>query len=143
MCTSCSGHPGIETCDTDQIVVRSGYWRQFSQSTAVIKCPERSGCEMGNATGNALCAAGYSGPLCAVCEDGYYPDVDTCRDCSEHAPSIVATLWIVGLACFVIAVLRSYHYFLHLKVNFRRMTTMKLPQNHEWRTRTWTTTSMA
>ena len=52
-------------------IVPGGY--RFDESTEIVRdclMGERA-CPGGNGTGNALCARGYEGPLCAVCSEGF------------------------------------------------------------------------
>jgi hypothetical protein len=83
-CTSCVSTKGINSCEKNQIFVEDGYWRRYNTSEAVLKCLLGSGsCVSGNFAGQAACGKGYEGPLCAVCQSGYYlvSDRGICQNC--------------------------------------------------------------
>jgi hypothetical protein len=88
-CISCP--PNTDDCSGNSISVSSGYWRLSPYSTVMLECPMPDACvggdgSNGDSTGSgsrrflesssfdSLCAAGYTGPLCAVCSHGYYLD---------------------------------------------------------------------
>ena len=61
--------------------------RRFNHSfPKVYACPVASACQGGM---ESACSDGYEGPLCAVCSNGYYRMISTCRKC----PSIK---WLIG-----------------------------------------------
>lgn len=77
------------------------------------------GCLGGNLTGQASCDAGYLGPLCALCEWGYYtsPNGDSCMPCKGTGS--VATTQILFMLAGVVGVLFLVTYFVLL--NKKRM----------------------
>ena len=64
---------------------------------SISKCSfGAAACIGGNGTGNALCAVGYTGPLCAVCASGHIMNTfgHVCDHCS-HRPTPVAIVLII------------------------------------------------
>jgi hypothetical protein len=53
------------------IFPKSGYWRSFAPGDFIYKCPMSGACQGGRAN-RTPCTTGYTGPLCAVCNQ----DVD-------------------------------------------------------------------
>jgi hypothetical protein len=72
------------------------------------------------------CKAGYEGPLCAVCSEGYFLQLHTCADCGGSGPSsasvalfVVSLLVAIGLAVAVVChrrFLASTGVFAHVKI---------------------------
>jgi len=101
----------------ESLVLRPGFFRASSNTTDVRRCPIPEACVGGDGTtpapGNALaaangteaavvnyCAPHHMGPYCALCEDGFYLDVDQrCAACSG-----VSVLPTVGLVAAVVAI---------------------------------------
>jgi hypothetical protein len=106
-CKDCTKKNGVTDCYGDVIEVSAGYWRRHNTSEAVLDClGDANGCAGGNGAGNALCAAGYQGPLCAVCADGYYSSNGLCEVCgsgTELNPTVVTFLAIAGVICAIAA----------------------------------------
>jgi hypothetical protein len=104
-CKDCTKKNGVTGCYGDVIAVSAGYWRRHNTSEAVLDClGDVNGCAGGNVTGDALCAAGYQGPLCAVCADGYYSSSGLCEACgggTELNPTVVTFLAIAGVICAI------------------------------------------
>ena len=50
------------------------------------RCPMVESCKGGL---NSSCEAGYEGPLCAVCSDGYYKQLKKCKHCPKKR-------WMIG-----------------------------------------------
>jgi hypothetical protein len=75
-------------------------WENTAEITA---CPYGSiACLGGKMTGGESCADGYTGPLCAVCDDGYYfqsSGESQCVICptSGFSPGSIALLVLAGL----------------------------------------------
>lgn len=101
-CIDCSRASGVSTCFSNQIFVQPGYWRRYSTTQAVLECPgAETSCPGGNVTGDALCAAGYEGPLCDVCSNGYYRyNSVQCNACSGESIISPTLLAVIVLACF-------------------------------------------
>ena len=45
---------------------------------------------------NSSCEAGYEGPLCAVCSDGYYKKLKKCKLCPTKG-------WMIGQLVIIVA----------------------------------------
>ena len=73
---------GMNCPGNNVIDVRPGYWRASPDSVVVIPCPGRQLVVRGReCLRSTLCQPGYTGPICAVCEDGYARLGETCVAC--------------------------------------------------------------
>ena len=94
------------TCFADGLTVsslplRAGRWRFDDASTNVRRCLHADACPGGPFAGDASCAEGYHGPLCAVCDAGYAPaGVYTCSACSSGYRA-----WAIAVPALVVAAL--------------------------------------
>ena len=82
LCTKkleCS-RPGLTM---DNLPIQPGNYRHNVNSEVVHTCLIEEACPGGNRTGDALCAYGYEGPLCAVCSVGFTTSTVSglCREC--------------------------------------------------------------
>ncbi|CAN0225140.1 unnamed protein product, partial [Scytosiphon promiscuus] len=84
--TSSGGSTTRETLSIDP-----GYWRATDSSKDVLACYYADAC-LGGVTGrDDYCLEGYEGPYCAVCSDGYSPQLGfTCMDCSGSICGIMS-----------------------------------------------------
>ena len=76
----------------------------FLLCTTIRACLNVEACLSGTVSGNAACAAGYRGPLCAVCAEGYVVEraADrTCRRCTDSDVALTAALvaLVAALVC--------------------------------------------
>lgn len=62
------------------------------------QCPRVESCEGGL---ESKCATGYSGPLCEVCESGYYKRVLSCKACPSGT-WVIVQLCLVGLVVLIL-----------------------------------------
>ena len=62
------------------------------------QCPHVESCEGGL---ESKCAKGYSGPLCEVCESGYYKRVLSCKACPSGT-WVIVQLCVLGLVVLVL-----------------------------------------
>lgn len=46
-----------------------------------VRCPMRKACLGTTTPGEASCAPGHTGPLCGLCDDGYYKGNEGCELC--------------------------------------------------------------
>ncbi|CAM9462638.1 unnamed protein product [Scytosiphon promiscuus] len=87
-----------------------GFWRTSNTSDTVYECPNEDAC-VGGATVETYCEDGFKGPLCAVCENDYYPSGSyECLECSEgNAASamIAIILFLVALAAFLVVLSKA------------------------------------
>lgn len=65
------------------------------------QCPRVKSCEGGL---ESKCATGYSGPLCEVCQDGYYKRVLTCKACPSGT-WVIVQLCLCGAAVLVLIII--------------------------------------
>jgi len=105
LCHDCTSSPGVEECYGDQIFVEEGFYRSSNLSSveAIMPCPYLHACLGGNVSGAALCAAGYSGPLCKVCDTGYFGIDNVCLPCSGDSlitPTVIGYM-IIGIMMLI------------------------------------------
>ncbi|GMH90310.1 hypothetical protein TrST_g1356, partial [Triparma strigata] len=60
----------IQAMTTKTLNVKPGYWRANASSSEILPCLSPEHC-LGGPDPAAQCKEGHSGPLCAVCADGY------------------------------------------------------------------------
>jgi hypothetical protein len=81
--------------------IASGSWRISLASTDALPCPWGAEACLGGLTyGNTSCAAGYVGPLCALCDEDSFlePTARVCEKCtSANIASSLALLCIFTL----------------------------------------------
>ena len=96
---SCKICPAGATCPSGkEVVVDPEFWRTGVASLNMLSCPMGVGCIGGNSTSSELCAEGYSGVLCAVCADGFFPSEQKCRRCGENERTLVIGSAVVVMA---------------------------------------------
>jgi hypothetical protein len=62
----------MNTCSKSSLALKKGFWRHSESSDKIIQCSLTSAsCLGGTTAGVESWDVGYTGPLCAVCEDGY------------------------------------------------------------------------
>eukprot|EP00935_MAST-01C_sp_MAST-1C-sp1_P002767 g2767.t1 len=72
------------------------------------------------------CKDGYEGPLCAICSEGYFPQLRKCTDCGGSGPSLASVAFFgVSLLCVLSLVVTVYRHrrflastgvFAHVKI---------------------------
>ena len=90
VCRRCPEY--AETCYGDQIIAKSGYWRNSDVSPTVQHCPfDSTSCLGGADISDASCKEGFEGPLCAVCERDftYSPITRSCTECGSSFVEVV------------------------------------------------------
>ena len=102
----------------DTISAAEGYWRTDHNSTTFYRCLFRRFCSGGKVGTDAStqCIEHRTGPLCALCEDGYYPGAgNQCVECPQSGIStfiwvlvIILILLLLWLQLFI--VIRSGDY---------------------------------
>ena len=60
-----------------------------------LQCPRKESCTGGI---DSKCDSGYEGPLCEVCSDGYYKQLQTCKQCPTK-------IWMVGQLSVLVAII--------------------------------------
>lgn len=116
-CKSCVGKDGVAACYTNQLVIDLGHWRRYDSNEAVLSCPVVDGCIGGTATGNALCALGYEGPLCSVCSDGYYYGDGLCQSCDSTNEMSITVIVIIALFGLLISAVLAYYCYFYVYVD--------------------------
>ena len=106
LCVQCA--QGIACPGNNVVNILPGYWRANDHTAAVVACPDTSiscgGTSSANTTTSLGCNAGYTGPVCAVCEDGYAKQENNCVKCPPTP--------LNGFAVFVFVVLAiAFAYF--------------------------------
>ena len=102
-CESCANIAGVVSCAGNEIVIAQGYWRRHGYSSAVLACLlDPTSCMGGSTTGQASCALGYEGPLCAVCSTGYYLTNTACQPCQGSDALSDATIAYIASFGFII-----------------------------------------
>ena len=66
-----------------------GSWTRASvvvDTPAIYRCKRNDGCVGGEGSGDALCADNHHGPLCHLCDEGYYMEhvLRTCLECKSR-----------------------------------------------------------
>ena len=111
----CHACPDEAYCSGTQVFAQQGaaVWRPTANALPFAACPAGSqGCraatgqEKGTRVGME-CAAGYEGPLCGVCSDGFaLAGVGVCSECYSHAVNLsvaaFAFLVAVGFVTYVV-----------------------------------------
>lgn len=90
-------------CYSNMIVLKDGFWRWGVNSTSIFQCALVGACKGGNRTGDQSCATGFFGPLCGICEPGYYLASNTCLQCSAKSIISPQQLYVImGLGFLVV-----------------------------------------
>ena len=93
--------PKAQECYGDQIILIAGSWRWNNLATTIFTCPFTSfGCRGGNYSGQSSCMPGYHGPICGICDKGYFTSSDnsqclTCGDNNFFSKSVIAILSVL------------------------------------------------
>ena len=99
--TACDLCPAGATCDdASTITLNAGMWWKRTGTLDIYECPFGARSCIGGNTTN-LCARGYSGILCGVCEPGYFLAArQTCEPCGEARSWVRSLVYAVAmLAC--------------------------------------------
>ena len=72
------------------------------------KCPREESCQGGvNAIDNP-CKPGYEGPVCGICQFGYYKQLQVCSKCTTKKSMAIQLGMLVGFFLFIVAILVWY-----------------------------------
>jgi uncharacterized protein (DUF983 family) len=100
---TCVACPKNAACNgSQQFNVSGSYWRPGNLSGDTFSCGTPYGteaCTSGTELGT--CKPGYTGPRCALCEDGYGKSITECAKCDDASDWLVVILAI----CFVVVVM--------------------------------------
>ncbi len=77
-----------------------GAWTPAASGGSFYSCPFGDRACRG---GGAGCAAGYTGIVCAVCEDGYFLRNDECMECGSGSMAATIVLLVLGVVVIVTA----------------------------------------
>ena len=122
-CEPCAKYDGFK-CENDSFSLQPEYWWKWENMTnkkyfisfrealtndlpvehnsifeypyplpQAHKCPRSESC-LGGMDSN--CSQGYEGPLCDVCQQGYYKRLKTCSKCPSKS-------WMIGQLCLIAA----------------------------------------
>jgi hypothetical protein len=111
------------TCDGTEKKYTGGMWHDVSivnpdASTLMYACVNDGCPDEGSST--MRCKEGYGGPLCAVCDEGYFVQVRKCIECKEpHWGAFFPfCVGLVALALVVARYLRQYKRYLDITQTF-------------------------
>ena len=96
---ACASLGSVIGVNTSGLVMNEGFWRTSETSSDFRACPIESAC-IGGLAGD-LCDFNYTGPLCAVCETGFFFNGRVCDSCS----SMSSTNYAIPLTVFTLLVL--------------------------------------
>ena len=89
--------------------VEAGYWRFSLYAGDVMACTPSKACEGG--TGSGQCSAGYSGPMCGLCNTDYGRSIigGDCVECMDKrlAMALLAFVCAVVLAIVVVSIVAA------------------------------------
>lgn len=117
---------GAECNGGAQLRTQAGYWRSSQNSVNVFPCVEDGPC-LGdlNSTkimsGNKTCRDGHHGPLCAVCNLGYFSSSGGCSCASAPLSIFAHATYSVCTSCRFVEFFISrslYHQFYDLDLDF-------------------------
>ena len=91
----------------DELLSKPGWWRSAEEATNVFACPVKNACLSGSATGDAACAEGYEGPVCAVCSSGFRQWGRACVPCDGEATYALPIFGIVAFSAFLWYIFRE------------------------------------
>jgi hypothetical protein len=105
----CLACPAGLACVNQAISTLPGYWRPSSRSLVATQCDGFPGSSAaacpGGSANMVACAAGYTGPVCTVCADGYGRLGGACVRCSGKGPDVVVLVVLLLAACVALYIL--------------------------------------
>ena len=107
--TECVNCPRGASCkNTSSVIVKESFWRPEGNPYAIFECRVQQACLGGSKFGDRLCAEGYIGPFCAVCDVSYFLAwtgmVNECKMCNEnrnYIPTMIIGVVLVTCAALV------------------------------------------
>ena len=89
-------------------LVKEGFYRFSMDTPAIYRCKRNEGCASGNSSGTALCAKHHKGPLCQLCDKGYYmePVLKESKRCGEKPSGFLQVVY--GVAAFAAVVVVGF-----------------------------------
>lgn len=113
---------GIVCTNQSFIDVEPGFYRPDDGNPAAARCPFTYACAGGVVAGDASCTHGTTGPLCGLCQTGYYRaahDSDRCLPCNKQLSGLVGTT-VVAVLLLILVFALSITY-LRLDVTHRHL----------------------
>ena len=104
-CVACP--PGGDCRGGDELLAKPGWWRSAADARDVFACPAENACLPGAETGDAACADGYEGPVCAVCSSGFRRWGRACVPCDAEAAYALPIFGIVAFSAFLWYIFRE------------------------------------
>lgn len=95
--------PGAFCPGGAELLALANYWRSAADTSTFYSCKAAGVCRAGPAAGDAACVAGQQGPLCDVCEDGWFKFSGLCR-CRGAAGRVCLRLRSCNRAAQAVAV---------------------------------------
>ena len=106
---------GSAACENGHVVQAQGYWRSegpITNETRFFQCFVQNACLGSNSsdTGapnfDSQCAAGHTGPVCALCMNGWAMHGRHCARCtSAPAATLAATASLISLGAVAVTLL--------------------------------------
>jgi len=91
-CLPCPSE-GVDCTVQDAVSVSLGWYRSWEGNLSTApnstddlqpyRCPDRDACLGGASRNDSSCERGHGGPLCGVCQDGYYRRSGKCNTCDS------------------------------------------------------------
>ncbi|GMI02508.1 hypothetical protein TrLO_g61 [Triparma laevis f. longispina] len=109
----------VEAMTVVNLNVSRGFWRTDNSSYDVLQCLAPEHC-IGGSDPERQCKEGHTGPLCAVCVDGYASTGSgmflKCSSCTNGDPVTTITIWIFAFIFIIFLMIGiSLFYFSKIK----------------------------
>ena len=108
---SCLDCPWSATCARNSTlrspwIVHEGFYRFSMDTPRVYRCKRNDGCVGGPGAGDAMCADHHRGPLCQLCDKGYYmePILRRCQRCDRRPSTFLMVAFCVIVIVFFVLV---------------------------------------
>ena len=108
---SCLDCPWSATCARNSTlrspwIVHEGFYRFSMDTPRVYRCKRNDGCVGGPGAGDAMCADHHRGPLCQLCDKGYYmePILRKCQRCDRRPSTFLMVAFCVIVIVFFVLV---------------------------------------
>ncbi len=89
--------PQARLCKSFEILIPKGSWRFGNLTSAVFPCDNPYACKGGFHVGADSCSHPYQGPLCGVCQEGYFVNNFECISCAGRVRNVILKLIGLGL----------------------------------------------
>ena len=88
-------------------LIKHGTTLCFKKDVYILFCICRS-CPGGVASLDNPCEPGYEGPVCGICSDGYYKQIQACRKCPTKTAVAIQLALIAAAVLLVVAIIIWY-----------------------------------